>query len=454
MKRTMNEYKASMNKIVPSGSFISETEALMKKIRDEQNKTADNAKTDSLPENAQRIDISADSRAIKIKKWTMGLSAAAAVLVCAVTLNVYNKANVDSQMTKDVETEVSETTVYSEAETSAETTAPAEEKDDITTAAEENKETSAETDAAIAEEEITAETEKTPAEKTDTDNIGNDSRSDSSASEAEPSEDAPGINAANTMDEGPAVTIYEENGEAEDNGSADYTDYGYDYQTEYYDDEFFEEESADSDYGAPVWVPSFIDEEEVMEEDSAVEEYEEDSGEGTIPSVGSIGEQSYDSSSVSRYTLDVSFSTALSGADEVYVPDTISDLDSGEYYISAEAGFDEYDPVSGTFIGSNGATFDGAVTDINSSIVDEITGLTASKSQYHCDSETKMYDYRYKITIYSADESENNAKLFEITFKKGELVINRYDNGTVSSEKYTLTAEEFEKLDSFIGSLF
>ncbi|MCI5752006.1 MAG: hypothetical protein MR038_05900 [Oscillospiraceae bacterium] len=448
MKRTMNEYKASMNKIVPSGSFISETEALMKKIRDEQNKTADNSKTDSLPENAQRIDISADSRTIKIKKWTMGLSAAAAVLVCAVTLNVYNKANVDSQMTKDVETEVSETTVFSEAEASPETTAPAEEKDDITTVVEEITETSAETEAPAAEEKITAETEKTPAEKTDTDTGRKDRESDSSAPEAEHSEDAPGINAANTMDEGPSATVYEE-----ESSSDDYVPYGYDHQTEYYEDEYPEEEADDSDYGTPVWVPSFIDEDEVMEEEAAVEEYD-DSGEGTVPLVTAIDEQSYDSSPVSRYTLDVSFSTASSDADEVYVPDTISDLDSGEYYISAEAGFDEYDPVSGTFIVSNGAMFDESVTNINSSIIDEITGLTASKSQYHCDSETKMYDYRYKITIYSADESENNAKLFEITFNNGELVINRYDNGTVSSGKYTLTAEEFEELDSFIGSLF
>ncbi len=35
MKRTMDEYKESMNRILPSESFISETEALMKKIRDE-----------------------------------------------------------------------------------------------------------------------------------------------------------------------------------------------------------------------------------------------------------------------------------------------------------------------------------------------------------------------------------------------------------------------------------
>lgn len=458
MKRTMNEYKASMNKIVPSESFLSETEALMKKIRDEQNGTANNTNIDALPEAGQRIDINTNSRTIRIKKWTMGLSAAAAVLICAVSLNVYNRANVDTQMTRDAETETSESAASAETEVTAETTAPAEEADETTTVTEEEKETAPVTESPE-EEEIIAETEKTPDEKNNSDDKKNDSkqeRSDDSSSDfgAEPSDDSPGINAVNAVDDEP-VTVYEEESAADDYVTTTYDPYGNDYLIEsyLYDEEYYGEETADTDteYGAPVWVPSFID--ESMEEDAVEEDIFDDSDAGTVP-VAEGFEEPYSYSSADTYTLDVSFKSAASAADEVYVPDTISDLDAGEYYISAEAGFDEYDPNSGTFVVSNGAMFDESVTDVNSSIVDKLTGLTASKNQYHYDAETKMYDYRYKLTIYSADEAENNAKLFEITFKKGELVINRYDNGTVSSEKYTLTTEEYKELDSFIGSLF
>ncbi|MGN0692580.1 MAG: hypothetical protein ACI4K7_09565 [Oscillospiraceae bacterium] len=457
MKRTMNEYKASMNNIVPSGSFISETEALMKKIRDEQNGSANNITTEALPETEQRIDINTNSRTIRIKKWTMGLSAAAAVLICAVSLNVYNRANVDSQMTRDADTETSESAASAETEVTAETAAPAEETAETTAVTEEEKETAPVTESPEEEENI-AETEKTSDEQQKPADNRNDSKqertdADSSDFGADPSADSPGINAVNTVNDEP-VTVYAEEGSSDEYVTTAYDPYGYENSIEsyLYDDDYYVEESADDDseYGTPVWVPSFID--ESMEED-AVEEDIYDDDEAVLPVAESF-EESYSYTTADTYTLDVSFKSAASAADEVYVPDTISDLDAGEYYISAEAGFDEYDPKTGTFIVSNGAMFDESVTGVNSSIVDKITGLTASKNQYHFDAETKMYDYRYKLTVYSADESENNAKLFEITFKKGELIINRYDNGTVSSEKYTLTTEEYNELDSFIGSLF
>ncbi|MGN0695486.1 MAG: hypothetical protein ACI4J5_01830 [Oscillospiraceae bacterium] len=461
----MNEYKASMDKIVPSGSFISETEALMKKIRDEQNGTANNTKTDALPEAGQRIDIDTNSRTIRIKKWTMGLSAAAAVLICAVSLNVYNKANVDSQMTRDADTEASESAASAETEVTAETAAPAEETAEITSVTEQETETAPVTEEpeaseeAEAKDELTAETEKAPDAKTDASEKQTDKKTEStddisSGFGAEPSDSDRGVNAVNTINDAP-VTVYEEEGSSDDYVTTTYSPYGYDHSIEsfLYDDVYYGEEEADSDteYGTPMWVPSFSD--EILEEDDADEESFIGSDTEPVPVAGSF-EEPYSFSSSNTYTLDVSFRSAASGADEVYVPDTISDLDAGEYYISAEAGFDEYDPVSGTFIVSNGAMFDESVVGTNSSIVNKISGLTASKSQYHFDAETKMYDYRYKLTIYSADESENNAKLFEISFKKGELIINRYDNGTVSSEKYTLTSEEYNDLDSFIGSLF
>lgn len=454
MKRTMNEYKNSMNKIVPSETFISETEALMRKLRDEQNGKIIEKKSDAMPEDIRKIDISSNSRTIRMKKWTIGISAAAAVLVCAVSLNVYNKANVDSSMTKDAETETSETTA------SAETTAPAVDEETV------DRETTSANDEEIAEE-IMAEmlSPDTPdegsgeeengssadkKEQNDPERSADDAASDNNDKSnsdfgADPSEQN-GINAANYVDENGEPVVY-----SDSDGSWDGT---YDTQYSEWDrsdtDDHYEYDDTDSTedpgYGSPVWVPTFID-----ESDDDTEDYDYDDDSGEEPDLYAVAGTAYDTPSV--YALDVSFKSAVSGADEVYVPDAISDLEEGEYYITAEAGFDDVDESSGQLIASEGMTFPDSDTNSNSAIIAEICRLTEDKGQYHYDEETKMYDYRYKLTIYSSDKSENNAKLFEIIFNNGELVINRYDNGTVSSEKYIITEEEYAELDSFLRTL-
>lgn len=452
MKRTMNEYNNSMNKIVPSESFISETEALMRKLRDEQNECSNDTKENPLPEEVKRIDISANAKTIRMKKWTIGLSAAAAVMVCAVSLNVYNRTQVETSMTQDVETEVSETTA------SAETTAPVSEGEDeasattTASAAEIIEETSAVTTAS----EIIKEEDKENDTKNEQRNNGSDKQSSDSNDDeqdpdfgAEPSE-SHGVDAVNTVDDNIKPVEYTEpvsptEGEPMPSETV-YTGWNWNDPSDYIEEEE-PESDVDTEYGAPVWVPSFIDEsleEEVSDEDF-YDEAEEEADDY------SVSETSYNTAPA--YTLDVSFKSSLSGADDVYVPDSISDLDEGEYYISAEAGFDEVNDSTGQLIASGGTTFSETDVEKNSGIIAVILSVTEGKGQYHYDEETKMYDYRFKLTIYSADKSENNAKLFEIIFNKGELVINRYDNRTVSSEKYILTDEEYNRLDSYLRSL-
>lgn len=414
MSRNMNEYKKSMENIVPSESFISETEALMKQALAEK----------------RTGNVSPDKKRSRITlRTTAALSAAAAVFICIAAAGVYNNSRVDQDMvTEDVS---ADETVY-QTEAISETESPSE-TESITVS--ENYDISETTSSAITGE-ITEETAPVYDESSvDVSEETEEEEVEEVVEDAVPvSFTADTVQTESTVTE-PVISVTE----------ASFTDNENDIQViDEYDDaqveaqEAYDEGTADS-AGAPVYVPSFDDADygyDSIDNEEAAEETEE-----SYPMPMTL--------SLKSYNPDM-FSTL----NEVYVPDYVTGLDNGSYSLTVTAGYDEFDEETGAVISGGQVYLSSDMTSQNQQIIYSVDSITAASPSSHIDKESVMYNYRYKISVNSAVADEDNALLFEIIYDSESMIINRYDNGTVSSERYELNETNYTELDTVLSSLF
>lgn len=450
MKKTIDEYRISMDKITPSASFISDTERMMKKIRDEQ--TA--KKSIDIPPQSETMPLmdlfGKEARRRRIKKAAAAFSAAAAVLIAAVSLNLYNKVNIPNVDTSITEKTVSESSGETGEEMLSAVTEPEITVTTVTSSAEDgtlletqeiyDDETSQDIsevdgsydDSIAAEEEVTVQTE--PAQ---TDIVGQKS----------PRNGHDGVHSANIMSDsgtGTAPVTYPENdsGSHSDSGNNDVipNEAGYSVSESYYDAPKAEETEYD---GIPVYVPGF-----------GGEGYE-----GDIEESDDVLESpySYENVSAEVYSLQFSYDIGtenIEAADKVYVPDSIFSLDGGEYYLVITPGFDDYDPVNKTASAPQEVRVNENDTENIDFIMSSMMSAASGSDASYYDSEQRLSDYRYNIAVYSADESEDNAMLFDISFNSDCLVINRYDNGTVSSVEYAISRDEYDNSNDAVEQLY
>lgn len=450
MRYSIHDYTKSMSRIMPSESFISDTEALMKKVRDEQLAQKQEAPAVSQTQTAHITMTSNASNGRKkgLRYAAAVLSTAAAAVICITAVNLASRSDDEDDMALDTAPAATEAKITEEsrpAETvpmpeteAAETEQPSEDK--IT------DENDSESDFAYntvpvepddigekttsftsREPELTAaETERTLSQtETEESTAAQQSKSISEKSEAaetQPSYDDE-VSAANYTDEQPLMAIQDTN-------------------ENYCDDSVSADDSAGTmmAFGdTPMYVPDFYG---VEEYETADEDIEEDSADG-----------GYDTASPEVYTI-ASYEHSFAAADEVYVPDSISGLESGSYQLTISAGFDDYDEATGT-------VSSGAEADISADNGEELAQIMYAvetavngKNAVYSDSEASLPDYRYRISVYSAADGENGALLFEILYNDSTLVINRFDNGTVSSEKYLLSQTDYKQTDSIISAKF
>lgn len=450
MRYSIHDYTKSMSRIMPSESFISDTEALMKKVRDEQ--LAQNNAAPAAPQ-TQTAHITMTSNASNGRKKGLRyaaavLSTAAAAVICITAVNLASRSDDEDDMALDTapaateakiteESRPAETVPMPETEV-AETEQPSEDKitDENDSESDfaynpvpvEPDDIGEKTTAFTSQEPelTTAETERTLSRtETEENTAAQQSRSineKSEAAETQPSYDDE-VSAANYTDEQPLMAIQDTN-------------------EDYYDDSVSADDSAGTmmAFGdAPMYVPDFYG---VEEYETTDEDIEEDSADG-----------GYDTASPAVYTI-ASYEHSFAAADEVYVPDSISGLESGSYQLTISAGFDDYDEATGT-------VSSGAEADISADNGEELAQIMYSvetavngKNAVYSDSEASLPDYRYRISVYSAADGENGALLFEILYNDSTLVINRFDNGTVSSEKYLLSQTDYKQTDSIISAKF
>lgn len=449
MKKTIDEYRISMDKITPSASFISDTEALMKKIRDEQ--TA--KKSIDIPPQSETMPLmdlfGKEARRRRIKKAAAAFSAAAAVLIAAVSLNLYNKVNIPN-----VDTSVTEKTVSESSGETGEETRSAVTEPEITVT----------TVTSSAEDEIISETQEfydddIPQDLSEGDGSYDDNidlTEEEATVQAEPAQTEAsgqkgfrnghdGVHSANIMSDGgtdTAPVTYPENDSVSnsDSGNNDVMPNEANYSVS---ESYYAPEAEETEYdGIPVYVPGF-----------GGEGYEEDIEE-TDDVLGSP--YSYENISSEVYSLHFSYDIGtenIEAADKVYVPDSIFSLDSGEYYLVITPGFDDYDPVNRTASAPQEVLVNENDTENIDFIMSSMMSAASSSDASYHDSEQRLSDYRYNIAVYSADESEDNAMLFEISFNSECLVINRYDNGTVSSVEYAISSGEYGDLNKAVEQL-
>lgn len=432
MKHSIDEYKNIMDRIEPSESFISETEKLMKKIRDEQYEKETNKEINKAEEiKISIVDNEKEDRVKRIKKWTIGVSAVAAAFVCVITVGYTGRVRVKENMTKPEKSETVETESEIASETSekiseTETTALTEETeageetisfDSVDEETAFDDEESVETEESfdnMAEEEALENTEGKPQDginsknsvvneiqdgQTVTETASDDSNEEIAAEESEESED------------NPEIVSYEEDGG----------------------------ESSESEYNTaeiPVYVPSLY------------EEYEDDEYDEYVYDGADSGYEDGVTGNSSISFLSVSYSEEYEKADEVYVPDSIAELDEGEYYIDVEAGYASYsgDEMTVPYISLSDSYSCGE-------IISALVNVTESCNGVYTETEQTSVNYRYKISIYSSDVNENNALLFEIYYDDEKVIFNRHDNDTVSSETYFIESENYDALTECIESI-
>lgn len=452
MKKTIGEYRSSMDKITPSASFISDTESMMKKLRDEQ--TAKKSIDISSPPQSETMPLidlfSKEARRRRIKKAAAAFSAAAAVLIAVVSLNIYNKVNIPNVDTSVTEKTVSESSGDTEEATQSAVTEPEITVTTVTSSFEdevfsetqeiyddETPQDLSEDDGSyddgivIAEEEVTAQAEpvQTEASGQNRTRSGHD-----------------GVNSANIMSEGgtgTAPVTYPENDSVSnsDSGNNDVMPNEANYSVS---ESYYAPEAEETEYdGVPVYVPGF-----------GGEGYEEDIEE-TDDVLGSP--YSYENISAEVYSLHFSYDIGtenIEAADKVYVPDSIFSLDSGEYYLVITPGFDDYDPVNKTASAPQEVRINENDAENIDAVMSSMMSAASDSDASYYDSEQRLSDYRYNIAVYSADESEDNAMLFDISFNSDSLVINRYDNGTVSSVEYAISDDEYHNSNDAVEQLY
>lgn len=447
MSRNMNEYKKSMDNIVPSESFISETEALMKQAL-AQKRTAD-----KISQNNNRKKITF--------RTTAAVSAAAAVFICIAAAGVYNSSRVGSDMVTEeviINETVSETDIVSEVTTVSEA--------DTIYVSEPVSETRAVSDtdpADISETETAAETEIVNVSETNAPVITEEISDETEAAAVVGHDEAPVVtsSAEEVVEEAVSVSFTAETVQTEQTTQPlqtesivtepeiSVTEEEYDIaphnsdENEYDDalveaEEAYDEGASDS-AGAPVYVPPFDDADYgygSIDEEEAAEETEE-----SAPMPITLSLKSYDPDM---------FSTV----NEVYVPDYVTDLEIGSYNMTITAGYDEFDEETGAIISGGDVYLSNDMISQLERIIYTLDNVSGNSRSSHMDKESVLYNYRYKITVNSAIADEDNALLFEIAFDSNALIINRYDNGTVSSDRYDLSENDYMQIDTVLSSLF
>lgn len=432
----MDEYKESMNRILPSESFISETEALMKKIRDENEtkeineQTKENIKTGDIS-----IDFAANDRTARIKKWTIGLSSMAAALVCIFAISSSNSADVKEGMVTDSYS--GEISVETAAETETEIVTAAE-----TTVTESAYETTfPETSAVTLPPENRDEDENPQAEKSEKSHDRDEKIKSDSAPEGRGADGANSMGGEN-FTEPPAPA-------ADESPESTISVYAVDERVTFtVSGEISEETTSGSnglmDYQPPVYVDySWQDEEEIVDEETVGDysgyfysDHYEEAPETNAPIM----------------LLSASEENFYMDADAVYVPDSISEMNEGEYFLTVEAGFDSYS-------GNDSGLLVGAVSEEihddteSSDIISTIAAVSEDCQSAFSENEQTMNNYRYSVKVCSSDKNEGEEILFEIRYDKNTLMINRYDNGTVSSEIYYLEEDDYEALNSLFEKM-
>ncbi|MCR5166319.1 MAG: hypothetical protein K6C13_03755, partial [Oscillospiraceae bacterium] len=213
-----------------------------------------------------------------------------------------------------------------------------------------------------------------------------------------------------------------------------------------YEEDIIDEDDSSNDlygsYGIPQ-SPQY--EEEEYEEESIESDAYEDSGFVYAP--GSSESVSYCSAA---YNLSASKISVLIPSDEIYVPDSIDMLEPGTFNTVISSNYDMYD--AGTDTVSARATADIAADDTRSQsgIVNAFIDITSDKNAVYADTEYRLTDAKYTITIYSDKDNEAGTKLFEIEYNSGGMVINRYDNGTVTSERYTISDDDYDAAEEAV----
>lgn len=435
----MTDYINDMKNIAPSESFISETEKLMKAVRDKDTGTVIKA------DDGEKL------RRTRIRLSVAASAAAAVVCIAAVGLYIRNSTPSGIVASPAVTSEETDGAVLGTIPTAggadtdtAETTPPSE----IDTGGSILPDkTDAEYETTVLSAAIL--TDEEPSETVETEEHITAERK----SEVQQTVSEPEIIEDETPEEEPLyedVQMYEVapiNNVTEQTEHEDISDEKYAVaEQKLYAEEIIDEDDSSNDlygsYGIPQ-SPQY--EEEEYEEESIESDAYEDSGFVYAP--GSSESVSYCSAA---YNLSASKISVLIPSDEIYVPDSIDMLEPGTFNTVISSNYDMYD--AGTDTVSAGGTADIAADDTKSQadIVNVFIGITSDKNAVYADTEYRFTDARYTITIYSDKDSEAGTKLFEIEYDSGGMVINRYDNGTVTSERYTISEDDYDTAEEAV----
>ncbi len=453
----INDYKDDINKIVPSESFISETEALMKAARDRQ---------------------LIAPRSITVRRNVLrSLAAAAAVLVCAAAVNLYIR-NMNTGIVggeKSADTEI-DSAAYEDIISSV--NAPAADE----TAVSGNIETDASDITETAEKEETEEIAEIE-ETEEIEEIISTAETADISDEVPETEDVP-VTTAAAVEEMPiaesvpaetsAEKIPEETGSTESIMPAAEPPAVPQEETE----ELLFEYEEDSSYDAGLYTDEeFIGGSDVYDHTDALnaggintgaglgaggmydsddggaavteeeECFEEEAGQsnygGYSYGYGGYGGTGWTASVSNTYSASYNMNSTdmdiLSAKDEVYVPDSIDMLDKGTYYMKVSSGKEKADISSDDDLSLDG-------------VIGCIDNISYNNSPVYSDKKTDMDDCRGKIEICSAQSGGGDTVMFEVMYNDEYMVINRYDNGTVSSERYTISESDVKKADSVLSS--
>lgn len=436
----MTDYINDMKNIAPSESFISETEKLMKAVRDKDTGTVIKA------DDGEKL------RRTRIHLSVAASAAAAVVCIAAVGLYIRNSTPsgivappaVTSEETDGAVLGTIPTAGGTETDTTESVSSSEIDTEDIILPDKTGTESDETTVLAAG---ITADEDHPEAVQTE-EHITEERKSEVQQTVSEPE-----IIEDETPEEEPQyedVQMYEAapiNNVTEQTEHEDISDEKYAVaEQKLYAEEIINEDDSSNDlygsYGIPQ-SPQY--EEEEYEEESIESDAYEDSGFVYAP--GSSESVSYCSAA---YNLSASKISVLIPSDEIYVPDSIDMLEPGTFNTVISSNYDMYD--AGTDTVSAGGTADIAADDTKSQadIVNVFIGITSDKNAVYADTEYRFTDARYTITIYSDKDSEAGTKLFEIEYDSGGMVINRYDNGTVTSERYTISEDDYDTAEEAV----
>ncbi|MBQ4310223.1 MAG: hypothetical protein II773_01370, partial [Oscillospiraceae bacterium] len=398
----MTDYINDMKNIAPSESFISETEKLMKAARDKDTGTVIKA------DDGEKL------RRTRIRLSVAASAAAAVVCIAAVGLYIRNSTPSGIVAPPAVTSEEKDGAVMGTipaaggADTDTAETAPPSAIDtggsilpDMTDAA--SDETTALSAAILTDEE--------PSEAVETEEHITGERK----SEVQQTVSGPEIIEDETPEEDPQyddVQMFEEtpvNNVTEQTGQEDISDGNNTIaeQKLYTEDIIDEDDSSDNFYGG-YGIPQYPQYEEECEEEALESDAYEDSGFAYAP--GSSESVAYCSAA---YNLSASKISVLIPSDEIYVPDSIDMLEPGTFNTVISSNYDMYD--AGTDTVSARATADIAADDTRSQsgIVNAFIDITSDKNAVYADTEYRLTDAKYTITIYSDKDNEAGTKLFE-----------------------------------------